>query len=134
MKLHAEDVTGLEHRSVSSLIGAGRGGVGVLRHIVTMRKINEGPRAQVGQKPRSGSNLEIVPTHVRNAGAHRKPLHHTRINAEPAFFGRFLATLEKRLHAQADSQKQHACLDSFDEGRAYIKSIERTHHLAEMPD
>src|ERR1043166_2099758 len=80
------------------------------------------------------SGFELVPTHMGHAGARRKAADRSGVKAEARYLRSFLTALEKRLHAEADTEKRHAGADALEERPAHLERIERAHHLSEVAD
>src|SRR5687767_1151991 len=115
MKLHAKDIVRFERRRIFRFVGTGGGGGLMLGHVVAMREIDEGPRRQVREQPRTAPYLQLVPSHLRHAGIDGEALDHTRVNAESALLGSFLARGEESLHTETNTQKRHAGVDPLHE-------------------
>src|ERR1039457_6519954 len=132
VELDSVDVAAFEGGSIAELVGAGGAGAWVFGHVVAVREVDVGARVEIADELRAGAHFELVPAHVGNARIDGEALYGAGIDAEAADFGRLLAGLEQRLHAEADAEEGHAGLNALDQRLAHAQGIQGAHHLAEV--
>src|SRR5271157_2633197 len=123
MKLYPKNIPPLDRRRISHFIPASRRRVLHFRHIVTMREVDIRTRACARQQPRSSARLQPVPSHVWNPRLGRKPHHAAREHPQAALLRRLFASLEQRLHTQADSQERYAPEDPFPQRLPHFQRV-----------
>src|SRR5580700_6161952 len=86
------------------------------------------------EKTGGASELELVPSHVRELDGGGKGTNRTGQEIEAREFGGLLAGFVKRLQAETDAEKGNATVEGIQKGRAESALIECADERSVMPD
>src|SRR5271165_1166782 len=113
MKLQPEQVAALGCCGERLLVSAGRDRLSAQRSTIGMREINVRSGRDSQQQPRTGCDLDAVPSYVRRLNAIGKSRACSMEGAQTAEFGSFVTAIKHPLQAETDSQHRLAVCNRF---------------------
>lgn len=136
MKLHGVDVLSFEYGHKFRSVHAGREGVSgsVGGYRVRMRKV----KVRLGRDPleqsRSAGEVQLIPAHVWQFHGSWKRLDSSREDLQTVKLRCFVAGIIESLQSQANSEKGHTTVESFQKRRTQTAFVERANQRGKVSD